>query len=251
MEEEDEGAGKSRGLTPGRTRALMVLVAVITAIAIWLVPVEEKPSPPSLPELPSAPGTTEPLPLPAAPGMSGRLPPSPGSGMPETAAPPSGPAAAGETPPLPGTGASEPLALPAPPGGIGTVTGGGERARAFIYESQAGGAQPDPDVVFAEAGRMQDEGNLEDAYLLYRFAARHGQVQAAMTLGTQADPSYHAGAGGYLPEPAPGQAFKWYSKAADAGNGEAVQRLQDLRKRVAQDAAAGDEQARRLLLQWP
>ena len=251
MEEEYEEAGKSSRLTPGRTRALMVLVAVITAIAIWLVPVEEKPSPPSLPELPSAPGTAEPLPLPDAPGMSGMLPPSPESGMPETDAPPSAPAAAGESPPPSGTGTSETLALPAPPGGIGTVTGGGERARAFIYESQAGGAQPDPDVIFAEAGRMQDAANLEDAYLLYRFAARHGQVQAAMILGTQADPAYHAGAGGYLPEPAPGQAFKWYRKAAAAGNDEAVQRLQALRERLAQDAAAGDEQARRLLLQWP
>ena len=80
-------------------------------------------------------------------------------------------------------------------------------------------------LVFDEAERRQGEGNLEDAYLLYRFAARHGQVQAAMILGTQADPAYHGGAGGYLPEPAPGQAFKWYSKAAEAGNDEAVQRL--------------------------
>ena len=142
--------------------------------------------------------------------------------MPETVAPPSGPAATGETPSPSGTGTTETLTLPAPPGGIGTVTGGGERARAFIYESQAGGAQPDPAAVFAEAGRMQGEGNLEDAYLLYRFAARHGQVQAAMILGTQADPAYHGGAGGYLPEPAPGQAFKWYSKAAEAGNGRFV-----------------------------
>jgi len=35
-----------------------------------------------------------------------------------------------------------------------------------------------------------------------------------------------------------------------AGNDEATVRLQDLHKRVQQDAAAGDEQARRLLLQW-
>ena len=38
--------------------------------------------------------------------------------------------------------------------------------------------------------------------------------------------------------------------AAAAGNDEAEQRLRGLRERVQQDAAAGDEQARRLLLQW-
>jgi TPR repeat protein len=104
--------------------------------------------------------------------------------------------------------------------------------------------------VFAEAERMQGEGNLEDAYLLYRFAARHGQAQAALILGTQADPAFHAAASGYLPEPNPGQAYKWYNVAAVAGNDEAALSLQALRKRVQQDAEAGDEQARRLLFQW-
>ena len=98
---------------------------------------------------------------------------------------------------------------------------------------------------------MQAGGNLEDAYLLYRFAARHGHAQAAMTLGTRADPAFHDAASSYLPEPEPGQAYKWYGMAAEAGNEEALQRLQDLRQRVQRDAAAGDEQARRLLLQWP
>ena len=97
---------------------------------------------------------------------------------------------------------------------------------------------------------MQNEGNLLDAYLLYRFAARHGQAQAALILGTQADPAYHAAASSYLPEAEPAQAYKWYSVAATAGSEEATLRLQNLHKRVQQDAAVGDEQARRLLLQW-
>ena len=67
---------------------------------------------------------------------------------------------------------------------------------------------------------------------------------------TQADPAYHGGAGGYLPEPEPGQAYKWYSMAVAAGIEEATARLQDLRKRVEQSAAAGDERAQRLMLQW-
>jgi TPR repeat protein len=179
--------------------------------------------------------------------MSGTMPP------PSAAEP--GPAGTAVTqavpePESPDTDSTKTLALPAPPGGIGTVTSGGEGARTFLYEQRAGGARPDPDVVFAEAERRQDAGNLEDAYLLYRYAARHGQARAAMTLGTQADPAYHDTASSYLPEPEPGQALKWYSAAAEAGDEEAVQRLQALRARMEREAAVGDEQARRLLLQW-
>ena len=206
-----EGNGK---WSPTRTKALMALVAVITAVAIWLVPVDKQLSTPSLPSLPSAADSSESLPLP------------------------------------PATDTAEELTLPPPPGGIATITNGGDRARAFIYDLRADGAQPDAGVVFAEAERMQGAGNLEDAYLLYRFAARNGQAQAALILGTQADPAFHAEAAGYLPDADPAQAYKWYSMAAAAGNDKAVQQLQALRKRMQQDAAAGDEQARRLLLQW-
>lgn len=214
MAEEYEPTERRGGLTPGRTKALMVLVAVITVIAMWLVPVDQEQAPPSLPPLPSAPATTEKLPLPSTP----------------------------DTP--------EELSLPPPTGGISAVINGGDRARAFIAAARAGGTQPDAGMVLATAERMQGEGSLEDAYLLYRFAARHGQPQAALILGTQADPAFHTSVSSYLPEPDSGQAFKWYSVAAAAGSEEATARLQALRKLVQQDAAAGDEQARRLLLQW-
>ena len=97
---------------------------------------------------------------------------------------------------------------------------------------------------------MQEAGDQEDAYLLYRFAARHGQAQAAMTLGTQADPAFHTAVTSYLSEADPGQAYKWYSVALAAGNDTAGLRLQDLHRQAQQAAVAGDEQARRLLLQW-
>ena len=193
----------------------MVQVAVITGLAIWLVPVDEQQEPESLPALPAAPETSEALPLPAE------------------------------------TQVSEELQLPPPAGGsIAAITTGGDGARNLLYELRATGEEPDPEVVFAEAERMQGAGDLEDAYLLYRFAARHGQAQAALALGTQADPAFHAAATSFLPEPDAGQAYKWYSVAAAADSETAVQRLQELRKRVQQDALAGDEQARRLLLQW-
>lgn len=242
MENDVQDVDRSRRISPG-AKVLMVLVVVITAIAIWLVPVDEKVAPPSLPELPSAPGTTEPLALPDEPGMSdadmsGSLPTA--SVGDATEAPQASSA--------PGT--SKSLALPPPPGGIATVTGGGEGARAFLYELQTDGGQPDPTVVYAEAERRQGEGDLENAYLLYRYAARHNQAEAAMALGTTADPAYHSAATSYLSEASPGQAHKWYSKAAAAGDEEAGQRLQKLRERVEKDAAAGDVQAQRLLLQW-
>jgi hypothetical protein len=238
MEKEYEEQDRRGGLTPGRTKALMALVAVITAIAIWLVPVGKKQPTLSLPPLPSAPDTSVALPVPSAPNTSEALPLQSAADTPEAPLQPSA------------NGTSEALPLPPPPGGVATITNGGDGARTFIYELQAGGAQPDAEVVFTEAERMQGAGNLEDAYLLYRFAARHGQVQAAMMLGTRADPAFHTGETSYLPEADPGQAYKWYSVAAAAGNDEAVQRLQTLHKHVQQDAAAGDEQARRLLLQW-
>ncbi len=238
MANEYEDLNSSGKWSPGRTKGLMVLVAVITAIAIWLVPVDDKQAPPSLPSMTSAPESSEKLALPPAGETSG-----------EQALPPTTEISGTQTLP-PAEGTSEALTLPPPPGGIATVTNGGDVARAFIYKLRADGSQPDADVVFTEAERMQGEGNLLDAYLLYRFAARHGQTQAALILGTQADPAYHAAASSYLPEAEAAQAYKWYSVAATAGNEEATLRLQDLHKRVQQDAAAGDEQARRLLLQW-
>ena len=246
MANEYEDLNSSGKWSPGRTKGLMVLVAVITAIAIWLVPVDDKQAPPSLPSMPSSPESSEKLALPPA-GETTESLTLPPAGEATESLPPAGEAS--EALP-PAEGKSEALALPPPPGGIATVTNGGDGARAFIYKLRADGAQPDADVVFAEAERMQGEGNLLDAYLLYRFAARHGQAQAALILGTQADPAYHAAASSYLPEAEPAQAYKWYSVAATAGNDEATVRLQDLHKRVQQDAAAGDEQARRLLLQW-
>lgn len=215
MTKEHKQTANGGNWSPGRTRTLMVLVAVITGLAVWLVPVDEQQPPPSLPALPPSPDTAESQPVPS------------------------------------GSIKREELRLPPPSGGsIATIMTGGDGARTFLYEMRAASSEPDADAVFAEAERMQDKGDREDAYLLYRYAARHGQAQAALVLGTQADPAYHAGANGFLPEADAGQAYKWYSMAADAGNAVATQRLPELRKRVQQDALAGDEQARRLLLQW-
>jgi len=69
-------------------------------------------------------------------------------------------------------------------------------------------------------------------------------------LGSMADPAFYDANSSFLDAPDKPQAYKWYRIAADRGNAAAVERLAALRKRVEADAATGDEQARRLLLQW-
>lgn len=126
----------------------------------------------------------------------------------------------------------------------------GDRARAFVASLNSDGTEPDPNAVFVEALRLQGEGYAVDAYLLFRFAARHGHGQAALVLGNQADPAYRdADTPDWLKDQ-PEQAYKWYSIAAERDIDEAAAQLQALREHVEQSAANGDERAQRLLLQW-
>jgi len=131
-----------------------------------------------------------------------------------------------------------------------TVVREGDKARAIITRLRTENTEPDPGEVFAQAEQLHSESQLSDAYLLYRFAARQGHAQAALVLGSQADPTFYTPETSILPAPDPQQAYKWYRVAAAAGNEEAVVRLQHLREQVEQSAADGNEPARRLMLQW-
>jgi hypothetical protein len=186
-----------------RTEILMAVVAIITILAVWLVPGQQEEAPLALPKL-------------------------------TTTAPPMNTENAAPSP----TGETSASAMP------------GDRARAIIAGLRAGGGEPDPVEVFASAQRLQNEGHADDAYLLYRFAANHGNAQAALVLGTQADPAYYTAAGNILPGPEPEQAIKWYRMAGAEGNADAKTRLKALRGRLEQASAAGDPQADRLLLLW-
>ena len=156
------------------------------------------------------------------------------------------------SPPLPELPVTPQVDVDLPPLAVDRAAGAraGDRARAFVAGLRSDRTEPDPDTVFVEAERLQGEGYADDAYLLYRFAARHGHGQAALVLGTQADPAFHVVANPDSLNDEPEQAYKWYSMADTAGIEEAAARLQALRKRVAQSAAAGDESAQRLMLQW-
>lgn len=125
----------------------------------------------------------------------------------------------------------------------------GARARSLIAQLRAGDS-PDLERAFAAARQAQAEGDLADAYLLYFFAAREGHAQAALTLGTQADPASRDPADSVFEDADLNQAHKWYRLAAQHGSGEAQDRLADLRSRIEQLAADGDPSAQRISLLW-
>jgi TPR repeat protein len=205
---EDKRISDNHAGLPGRAKALMVLAAIITILAVWLVPGEKQEEPPALPKLALPPPQSEPAPATA----------------------------------------DQPVAEP---GQSATPRRDGDRARAIITELRASDAEPDPDAVFARAEQLSDQQRADDAYLLYRFAARQGHAGAALVLGTQADPAFfQADETGVLNRPDIQQAYKWYSVAVAAGNEEAVKRLRHLREQVERSAANGDAAARRLMLQW-
>jgi len=201
----DDGTSRKDNGIPPRAKALMVLVAVVTIVAVWLVPSDKKEAPPALPEMATPPQAEQAIPLPPAATDEGE-----------------------------GT----------------TIVRAGDRARAIIARLRAENTEPDPGEVFAQAEQLQSENQVDDAYLLYRFAARQGHAQAALVLGSQADPAFYTSETSMLPKPDPQQAYKWYRVAAAAGNEEAAARLQGLRERVEQSAADGNGPARRLMLQW-
>jgi len=136
----------------------------------------------------------------------------------------------------------------------GSSTGPAERnqdaksARSIIAELRSDGKSSGQNA-FEEAEKQRKNGQIADAYLLYFFAARRGHGEAALVLGTQADPAFFSAADSTLDAPDPSQAVKWYKLAIDAGNDEAKRRLQALRSHVQEQARNGSDEARRLMLQ--
>lgn len=159
------------------------------------------------------------------------------------------------------TDASTPVAVSgaqAPRGAAGGVSGsdpvGGENARGdlarAIIEELRGQGRVDLDQVYERAERFRAVGMLADAYLLYFFAARQGHAQSALALGRMYDPKTFSREASILEQPDPVQAHKWYQVAARAGDAAAKRHLADLRGRVERTAGQGDEESRRLMMQW-
>jgi len=250
---------------------LIAVVAVATLVAILLVPGEQEAPP--LEELPplSAPEQS-PLPDKGAPGQP-QLPPLSAperSPLPDKGAQPQSlrdegrdsppwapPTETTAAPPAiqagaePATKANTPGRASQKPAAASTATGPlppGAAARRLIafLRSQS---PLDLERAFAAAQAHQAKGRIDDAYLLYFFAAREGHGLAAMALGQQADPAYFSEAG-LFKRADEMQAYKWYTQAKLAGIEKAGPSLAALRQRLADTADAGDERARRILLQW-
>lgn len=107
----------------------------------------------------------------------------------------------------------------------------------------------DLEKAYAAAQEHQAAGRLDDAYLLYFFAAREGHGDAAMALGKQVDPAHFAETG-LFDRPDEIQAHKWYTLAKQAGVEQAQASLSSLHQRVESAASGGDDRARRIMLQW-
>ncbi len=124
----------------------------------------------------------------------------------------------------------------------------GAAARRLIGELRQAPA-PDLERAWQAAQTFEQNGKTDDALLLYFHAAREGHGPAALRLARAADPTSFR-EDGLFARPDALQAYKWYGRAASAGIDEARQALAQLRSRTEKAAAAGDEQAQRLMLQW-
>jgi TPR repeat protein len=126
----------------------------------------------------------------------------------------------------------------------------GEAARALITAQRSGEDSRPLSEINRLAEKYQQQGSLTDAYLLWFFAARKGDGEAAFALANLHDPNHFKAGNSLLSEANANQAYKWYSAAARQSIPQAAERLQALRATLQTQADAGDMAASRLLLNW-
>ncbi len=126
----------------------------------------------------------------------------------------------------------------------------GETARGLIAHQGKTLSSADIEAIYERAEGLRKAGKLDDAYLLYFYAARNGHGRSALTLGDMAAPDRFQSAGSPLDHPDPYQAYKWYRAAEKAGVEEAAARLRKLEESLRTAANDNDAQAQRLLLLW-
>lgn len=197
---------------------LIALVAAVTLVAVWLVPVDQDDASVVQPGSDDAPSLLAPKPQVATPAEPAALPDDP-------------------TVELEATAAGAKVGRP------------GSRARSLIAQMRAAGSV-NLDEIHTRAVEAQAQGELADAYLLYFFAAREGHAESALALGRQADPATRDPDDSVFGVADYQQAHKWLQRAAEAGSSEAADRLADLRGRLEGLAAGGDPQAQRITLLW-
>lgn len=147
----------------------------------------------------------------------------------------------------------EPEAVPEPgvaaPEQPATEEERGDTAREIIADLRA--SSPPDYATAVERGReFAADGRLADAQLLYFFAARGGDPDAAFELGKMYDPNSFSTETSLMEEPDPFQAYKWYSQARQGGVAAAGERLDALHDWTEREAQSGNAEAEQLLLQW-
>lgn len=124
-----------------------------------------------------------------------------------------------------------------------------EEAREIISQ-QKETTETDFDKSYQEALKFMEDGQMADAQLLLFYAARAGHGPSALVLAGLYDPVGFNAATSLMDKPDAFQAFKWYSKALEAGEEQAAVPLEALKAWCETAAAEGDQQAAQLLLQW-
>lgn len=104
--------------------------------------------------------------------------------------------------------------------------------------------EPSPEDAFARAGELLAEGQVEAAFLIYRYAAERGYADAATAVAAMYDPETYSPQTSPLPRPNPSVARIWYERAVAAGDNAALLSL----ARLLADQESVDE-ARALLRQ--
>jgi hypothetical protein len=146
-----------------------------------------------------------------------------------------------------------PLALqeaPAPLAEAAAPAADGEAARELIAALRSGTDNRPVSELNRLAGEFLQQARATDAYLLWFFAARQGDGQAAFSLASLYDPNHFQSGNSLLTEADATQAYKWYSAAAEQNVPQAKERLRTLRASLKKQADEGDQSARRLLLNW-
>ncbi|MHB1219613.1 MAG: tetratricopeptide repeat protein [Alphaproteobacteria bacterium] len=100
---------------------------------------------------------------------------------------------------------------------------------------------PQPADALARAQAHAAKGELQGAFLLYRYAAEKGDMTASVALAAMYDPATHSAQTSPLPAANPAEAARWYEPAAQAGQAEAQYRLGMLLKSGATADTDGPE----------
>jgi hypothetical protein len=100
---------------------------------------------------------------------------------------------------------------------------------------------PQPADALARAQAHAAKGELQGAFLLYRYAAEKGDMTASVALATMYDPATYNTQTSPLPAANPAEAARWYEPAAQAGQAEAQYRLGMLLKSGATADTDGPE----------